>query len=208
MEAKEGEEGLERKVHALSTTDKPRGDKRLRKITWNFPSNRSRVLIQVVGDIRVAEEDALKSRAPRRRRPIASVIREAEASKETASPLMERMVREAGNSQMEQLLFSPASKSRVRSWQSRHRGRQGQKDVWANLFTISREFNMIHLLMASPRILVLQTELAMLELVKEVLAVPFAKGGGKQCMGIDTQFKVQSPYTSFSSYSFSFSSSF
>ena len=137
MEAKEGEEGLERKVHALSTSDKPRGDKRLRKMTWNFPSNRSRVLIQVVGDIRVAEEDALKSRAPRRRRPIASVIREAEALKETASPLMERMVREAENSQMEQLLFSPASKARVRSWQSRHRGRQGQKDVWENLFRIS-----------------------------------------------------------------------
>ena len=47
MEAKDGEEGLERKVHGLVTGKHPKGDKRLKKITWNFPSNPQRVLIQV-----------------------------------------------------------------------------------------------------------------------------------------------------------------
>ena len=190
--AKEG--GLERKVHALVTTEKKRGDPRLKKITWNIPGNEQQVLIQMVGDIRVAEEEELREKTTRPR-PMESLIREVEASKVTASPLVERMVREAGNTLMSQRLHTPPSKAAVRLWQSRYRERQGQQDIWENLFRLSREFNFIHLLVASPRILMLQAEPSMVTLAQEILKVSFDLGGGRQCFGLDTQFRVCDLYT-------------
>ena len=170
-------EGLERKTHGIVTTERKRGDPRLKKITWNLPGDSRRILIQMVGDISLAEDE--EQTAPKvRRTAMESVIREAEAAKETASPLVERLVKQAGNSQMEQRLHTPASKATVRMWQSRHRERQGVRDLWDNLFRMSREWDVIQLLVASPRILMLQTEPAMVELVREILKVPFAQGGG------------------------------
>jgi hypothetical protein len=67
----------------------------------------------------------------------------------------------------------------------------GDGDVWGTLFRISREYDSIQLLAVSPRIVMMQGEPEMIDIAKMLLrTVSWSRGGGRQCFGYDTQFKV------------------
>jgi len=197
----EFDEGMTKKVARIVTKEKARGDARFQRISWWYPSRPTVILIQFLGNEAVSQPlvhgNSRRGRDQPRSAMLPSVRRSVEKSGERATPMLERMSKEAGSSPAQQRLFTPHSRHQIRTLQHNMRKKQGRQDVWESLFRISREFSCVHLFVVSPRILLLIGDPEMIKLAGDLMKnVSWEAGKGKQCLGYDTQFQVGPYYVS------------
>ena len=102
----------------------------------------------------------------------------------------------AGNTALEQRLFSPHSKSQIKNLRRYDKFTQGHSDAISILLRISQEYKDVKFMMVNPRLMLVQIDDEMSNYARNLLELGWEEGGCLQLIGYDTQFRIGDFYAS------------
>ena len=153
-----------KKVALIVTQEQKGGHKGFKRYSWQLEEkDTKKILIQFIGDSNLSKpviHGNSKSQKPRQ--PVlpstAERMKRMEGIKKPAR-VYEEMRLTAGSTAMDQVLYSPSSKSQVKNFHRNVRSKRraaepGGGDNMVNLLRMSQEFDDIKLLVVNPRLLV------------------------------------------------------
>ena len=165
---------ISRKVFHIVTKDKPKGDKRFKKISWTSRVNPRDTLIQYVGmeELSTPQVHGNSKVNTRPRTTLApSLMRRMESTALSARAMSEMLARDAGPRPEDQQLGTPNDDKQVRNLKSLYKKRHMTEDQYHRLHMISVEYNVMQLWVQVPRLLILISEPEMIDYLREVLKV-------------------------------------
>jgi hypothetical protein len=195
------EQNIYKKTALLVTQEQKQGHKGFKRYSWQLEKDKTKIfLVQFIGDASLSKpvvHGNSKSQQPRQNLlpSNAHKIKITEGLKKPAR-LYEEMRLTAGNTALDQALFSPASKNQVKNLQRNVRAKRkaneiGNGDNMSNSLRMSQEYDDIQLLVINPRQILVQIHPEMTAVAREILGgMSFQEGGGIQDITYDTLFQV------------------
>ena len=154
------QEPITKITHKLVTEENRNGDTNFKRYAWTIPSLPRTVLIQFIGDEKLSKPiihgNAKSAQARPRLNILPSIAETVRNSKDTPAIIYENLRLSAGNTALEQRLFSPHSKSQIKNLRRYDKFTQGHSDAISILLRISQEYKDVKFMMVSPRLLLVQ----------------------------------------------------
>ena len=194
------QEPITKITHKLVTEENRNGDTNFKRYAWTIPSLPRTVLIQFIGDEKLSKPiihgNAKSAQARPRLNILPSIAETVRNSKDTPAIIYENLRLSAGNTALEQRLFSPHSKSQIKNLRRYDKFTQGHSDAISILLRISQEYKDVKFMMVNPRLMLVQIDDEMSNYARNLLELGWEEGGCLQLIGYDTQFRIGDFYAS------------